>query len=469
MTIKEMEDRTGMERANIRFYEKEGLLSPSRLANGYRDYSEEDVETLMRIKLLRSLRMPLEDIRALQLSEKTLSDTLRMHLQRLTEEKELLSAAENVCRTMQTDCADYTTLNAHKYLEQLENEPPSQQTTRPSIPITDTASYPAYPWRRFFARSLDYSLYLFPMELFYLLVLRLNPNTLEGEVAYLACTALAYGIMLFIEPVLLHTFGTTPGKWLFGLRITNGSHNKLSYSEGLQRTWGVFCSGYGLFIPIYNIYRQLKCYKLCASDEPCPWDEYAPHRQYTIRDAENWRVVTYIAAALVLFFCTTCAEEASAQPPNSGQLTIAQYAENYNFFSDYYNDTDWFFEILPDGNWAHHPETSEFTDYYGGGVKPPRITYTTDENGYVTGIEIQDEDAPLTWLMYTDVFAMSAVSLIDAQPSQGILTYRANRVVQQLSDIVPMDFEFSESGIHVQMDAIYEQDAVSYRFTVTKE
>ena len=134
----------------------------------------------MRIKLLRSLRMPLEDIRALQLSEKTLSDTLRMHLQRLTEEKELLSAAENVCRTMQTDCADYTTLNAHKYLEQLENEPPSQQTTRPSIPSTDTASYPAYPWRRFFARSLDYSLYLFPMELFYLLVLRLNPNTLEG-------------------------------------------------------------------------------------------------------------------------------------------------------------------------------------------------------------------------------------------------------------------------------------------------
>ena len=105
MTIKEMEDRTGMERANIRFYEKEGLLSPSRLANGYRDYSEEDVETLMRIKLLRSLRMPLEDIRALQLSEKTLSDTLRMHLQRLTEEKELLSAAENWAR--EQDCREF--------------------------------------------------------------------------------------------------------------------------------------------------------------------------------------------------------------------------------------------------------------------------------------------------------------------------------------------------------------------------
>ena len=39
MTIKEIEERTGMDRANIRFYEKEGLLAPERLANGYRDYT----------------------------------------------------------------------------------------------------------------------------------------------------------------------------------------------------------------------------------------------------------------------------------------------------------------------------------------------------------------------------------------------------------------------------------------------
>ena len=37
MTIKELENRTGMTRANIRFYEGEGLLSPRRLENGYRD------------------------------------------------------------------------------------------------------------------------------------------------------------------------------------------------------------------------------------------------------------------------------------------------------------------------------------------------------------------------------------------------------------------------------------------------
>ena len=38
MTIKEMETRSGLTRANIRFYEAEGLLTPQRRPNGYRDY-----------------------------------------------------------------------------------------------------------------------------------------------------------------------------------------------------------------------------------------------------------------------------------------------------------------------------------------------------------------------------------------------------------------------------------------------
>ena len=63
MTIKEMEARTGLTRANIRFYEAEGLITPERRPNGYRDYSEEDLAVLQRVKLLRSLHMSLEEIK----------------------------------------------------------------------------------------------------------------------------------------------------------------------------------------------------------------------------------------------------------------------------------------------------------------------------------------------------------------------------------------------------------------------
>ena len=47
----DLEQQAGMTRANIRYYEQEGLLSPVRRENGYRDYSQEDLDTLLRIKL----------------------------------------------------------------------------------------------------------------------------------------------------------------------------------------------------------------------------------------------------------------------------------------------------------------------------------------------------------------------------------------------------------------------------------
>ena len=64
MTIKEVEELTGLSRSNVRFYEKERLIFPSRNEkNGYRDYSESDVENIKKIAYLRTLGISIEDIR----------------------------------------------------------------------------------------------------------------------------------------------------------------------------------------------------------------------------------------------------------------------------------------------------------------------------------------------------------------------------------------------------------------------
>ena len=56
MKINEVEAAVGVTKKNIRFYEEEGLISPRREpGNGYRSYSEADVERLRRINLLRKL------------------------------------------------------------------------------------------------------------------------------------------------------------------------------------------------------------------------------------------------------------------------------------------------------------------------------------------------------------------------------------------------------------------------------
>ena len=75
MKINEVEQLVGITKRNIRFYEKEGLLSPSRNSdNGYREYGEAEVETLKQIKLLRKLDVPMEEIRRMQQGALILTD-----------------------------------------------------------------------------------------------------------------------------------------------------------------------------------------------------------------------------------------------------------------------------------------------------------------------------------------------------------------------------------------------------------
>ena len=77
MTIKDVEKQTGLSRSNIRFYEKEKLIDPSRnKSNGYRDYSENDVENIKKIAYLRTLGISIEDIRNIISEKATLKDTL---------------------------------------------------------------------------------------------------------------------------------------------------------------------------------------------------------------------------------------------------------------------------------------------------------------------------------------------------------------------------------------------------------
>lgn len=84
MKINEVEAAVGVTKKNIRFYEEEGLISPRREpGNGYRSYSEADVERLRRIKLLRKLDVPLAEIRQMLEGECTLADGMTRQLERL--------------------------------------------------------------------------------------------------------------------------------------------------------------------------------------------------------------------------------------------------------------------------------------------------------------------------------------------------------------------------------------------------
>ena len=83
MKIHEVMKRTGLSRKAIYVYEDQGLLTPAKGAQGYRDYSEEDTERLLLIAKLRELDIPLEDI-ALLFAEPGKTDILlQNHFQKM--------------------------------------------------------------------------------------------------------------------------------------------------------------------------------------------------------------------------------------------------------------------------------------------------------------------------------------------------------------------------------------------------
>lgn len=63
MRIGELAERTGTSRRLLRYYEEQGLLVPGRSANGYREYDDELVDQVVRIRGLLDAGVPTRIIR----------------------------------------------------------------------------------------------------------------------------------------------------------------------------------------------------------------------------------------------------------------------------------------------------------------------------------------------------------------------------------------------------------------------
>ena len=70
MYIKQFASKYQLSSDTIRFYEKEGILNPQRLTNGYRFYDEKCEKNIKLIQVFKKLGFTLQEIRLLILLEK---------------------------------------------------------------------------------------------------------------------------------------------------------------------------------------------------------------------------------------------------------------------------------------------------------------------------------------------------------------------------------------------------------------
>lgn len=121
MKINQVEQAVGITRKNIRFYEEQGLLHPLRNpVNGYRDYSDEDVSLLLKIRLLRRLSIPIGEIRQLQENRLSFTDCMQRHIVCLDQEKHNLSLIQEMCGELCSENTEFDSLPAADYLEKMQ-------------------------------------------------------------------------------------------------------------------------------------------------------------------------------------------------------------------------------------------------------------------------------------------------------------------------------------------------------------
>ena len=281
MTIKEMEEKCGMSRANIRFYESEGLIHPQRRENGYREYTPEDARMLRKVRLLRTMDVPLDQVKAVASGERRLMDVLKELEQNLDLRQAHQERARHTARQMRQAETEFEDLEPEPYLAALEQD----------TPVEDAPPRLNLPWRRYWARSLDYSLcallvdwllYLFPV----------------WDYGQLPLNLLA---MLLLEPLALMLFATTPGKAVFGIRVTDPEGRRLRYGAGVERTWSILWDGMGMNIPLLGWYFKYKSLQEAEEEITLPWEWES---DLTFSDGKNWRYVVYVAVYAVLLAVT---------------------------------------------------------------------------------------------------------------------------------------------------------------------
>lgn len=180
----------------------------------------------------------------------------------------------------------------------------------PAQPVSDDGWQcvkPA-PWRRYFARMLD-SIMLGVLIWFVLGLFLGSFNANLYRVVFgqngLADNDVISSIITFflvapLEALLIGTTGTTLGKWVFGIRITDTSGHPIGLLNACRREVQVLLRGLGFGIPLISFITMVLEYRKLRMDGATSWDKSQPW-VITYRRSGPLQIIFFILG-ICLFF-----------------------------------------------------------------------------------------------------------------------------------------------------------------------
>jgi uncharacterized RDD family membrane protein YckC len=127
---------------------------------------------------------------------------------------------------------------------------------------------PPRPWLRYWARTFDY----FLCGLVFGPAFAISEGN-KADAGFFIAGLLTVLLWIPLEAASLSTIGTTPGKWLFNIRLSDQSGGRLPFTRALRRAFSIAKKGLGLGIPPVAFFTLVFSYYTLTRRGKTSWDQ----------------------------------------------------------------------------------------------------------------------------------------------------------------------------------------------------
>jgi len=159
-------------------------------------------------------------------------------------------------------------------------------------PLTDPTPH---PWARYWAKMVDMGVFLV-LSLIVMSMLGWNGESLD-------IWAWALWITLFplIEAVLIARFAGTPGKAVFGIKVTDAQAGKLPLKASVVRSYGAVLFGSALCLPLLSFGANILAWRAYRKTGLTRWDRHAKASVRARPTGKSWIVLCIILLVAFIF------------------------------------------------------------------------------------------------------------------------------------------------------------------------
>lgn len=196
-----------------------------------------------------------------------------------------------------------------------------------------------YLLRRFWARWLDLMVYL---AAWWLLM-----YVAGGNIKALMLSQWVQLTLLLpwfaAEAWLLHRFGTTPGKWLLGIRVVNEDGTPLSLRAAIRRSVFVWIAGLGFGWGLLPLLCQVMSWFTTRNTGKPIWDHVGQHK-VTVVPMNAFKII-----ALVVLFFSSMQLQAAVRMPHAREILLNANGELFEKYPKFRmmleNGKQWHFPV----------------------------------------------------------------------------------------------------------------------------